>query len=54
LIYALLKTWSGMPKKIEEARAAISQRASELQTQEVCDEQLALMVGMFVLNRLPS
>jgi hypothetical protein len=41
-----------VPRKIEEARAAISQRASELQRQEICEEQLALMDALNALNDL--
>jgi len=41
-----------LPKKIEEARAAISQRASELQPQEICSEQLAMIDALNALNDL--
>jgi hypothetical protein len=41
-----------VPKKIEDARAAISQRAPELQTQEICEEQLPLMDALNALNDL--
>jgi hypothetical protein len=43
---------ASVPKKIEEARAAISRRASELQAHEVSEEQLALMDASIALNGL--
>jgi cell division protein ZapA (FtsZ GTPase activity inhibitor) len=43
---------ASVPKKIEEAKAAISRRASKLQTQEVSEEQLAMMDALNALNDL--
>jgi hypothetical protein len=43
---------ASVPKKIEEAKAAISRRLSALQTQEVPDEQLAMMDALNALNDL--
>jgi hypothetical protein len=43
---------ASVPKRIEEARAAISRRASALHTQEVSEEQLAMMDALNALNDL--
>jgi hypothetical protein len=43
---------ASVPKKIEDAKAAISRRASELQAQEVSEEQLAMQDALNVLNDL--
>jgi hypothetical protein len=43
---------ASVPKKIEEAKVAISHRASELRTQEVSEEQLAMMDALNALNDL--
>jgi hypothetical protein len=41
-----------VPKKIEEAKAAISRSASELQTHEASEEQLAMQDALNALNDL--
>ena len=41
-----------VPKKIEQAKAAIALRASELQMREVSEEQLALQDALNALNDL--
>jgi hypothetical protein len=43
---------ASVPRKIEEAKAAISRRASQLQTQELSEEQMALMDALNALNDL--
>jgi hypothetical protein len=41
-----------LPGKIEEAKAAICRRESELQTQELSEEKMALMDALNALNDL--
>jgi hypothetical protein len=43
---------ASVPKKIEEAKVAISRRASELQAHEVSEEQFAMQDALNALNDL--